>query len=480
MLTGTIIAVFAVGIILSCIYIIYERNSPAATLAWLLLMIILPFFGLAAYLVLGRRRVDMRIKLLRAIRDGVGDIREKLEFQNTFNSVVKLGGCSKKYEDLMLLAYRFPGLPPTMGNGIKVLKDADASYPEMFKSIKEAKEHIHAMYYIIEPDEAGRMLRDALVEKAKEGVEVRLLYDDIGSISMKLSFFKPLIDAGGMVREYRPVHFARLRTLYANFRNHRKILVVDGKTAHTGGINIGEEYLGRDPRMGYWRDTNIQVTGPAASHLQLIFAEDWYYVTGELLTKAYVKPPHQDIESGDGIVQIVPSGPDRSRNQIAHLYFTAITTARKRLFITTPYFVPDESVQTAIIAACLRGVDVRLLVPQTCDRKIIKYASHSYYRELLEVGCRIFEYKKGFVHSKTMSVDGELAIVGTANMDLRSFRLNFEVCAVCYCGETARMMDEQFLADLEDSETIRMKSFRKRPGADIFLENVARLTSSLL
>jgi cardiolipin synthase len=479
MLTGTIIAVFAVGIILSCIYIIYEHNSPAATLAWLLLMILLPFLGLVTYLLFGRRRVDMRIKLLRAIRDGVGDIREKLEFQESFHSVVKSGACGKKYEDLMRLAYRFPGLPPTMGNGIKVLKDADASYPEMFRSIREAKEHIHAMYYIIEPDEAGRMLRDALVEKAREGVEVRLLYDDIGSISMKLKFFKPLIDAGGMVREYRPVHFARLRTLYANFRNHRKILVVDGKVAHTGGINIGDEYLGKDPELGYWRDTNIQVTGPAASHLQLIFAEDWYYVTGELLTKAYVKPPPQDVEGG-GIVQIVPSGPDRSRNQIAHLYFTAITSARKRLFITTPYFVPDESVQTAIIAACLRGVDVRLLVPQTYDRKIIKYASHSYYRELLEVGCKIFEYKKGFVHSKTMSVDGELAIVGTANMDLRSFRLNFEVCAVCYCGETARLMDEQFMADLEDSEAIRMKSFRKRPGADIFLENVARLTSSLL
>ena len=186
MLIATIISVFLVGIILSCIYIIYEHNSPAATLAWLLLMIILPIFGLAAYLVLGRRMVNMRIKLLRAIRDGVGDIREKLEFQNSFHSVVKSGGCAKKYEDLMLLAYRFPGLPPTMGNGIKVLKDADASYPEMFKSIREAKEHIHAMYYIIEPDEAGRMLRDALVEKAKEGVEVRLLYDDIGSIGMKL------------------------------------------------------------------------------------------------------------------------------------------------------------------------------------------------------------------------------------------------------------------------------------------------------
>ena len=479
MLTATIIAVFLVGIILSCIYIIYEHNSPSATLAWLLSMIFLPFIGLAAYLVLGRRRVDMRIKLLRAIRDGVGDIRGKLEFHESFNSVVKSGGCAKKYEDLMRLAYKFPGLPPTLGNSIKVLKDADASYPEIFRSIRDAKEHIHAMYYIIEPDEAGRRFRDALTEKAKEGVEVRLLYDDIGSIGTKLSFFKPLIDAGGIVKEYRPVHFARLRTLYANFRNHRKILVVDGRTAHTGGINIGDEYLGKDPELGYWRDTNIEITGPAASHLQLIFAEDWYYVTGELLTKAYVKPPPLGVEGG-GVVQIVPSGPDRTRNQIAHLYFTAITSARKRLFITTPYFVPDESVQTAIIAACLRGVDVRLLVPRIYDKKIIKYASHSYYRELLEVGCRIFEYKKGFVHSKTMSVDGELAIVGTANMDIRSFRLNFEVCAVCYCGETARLMDEQFMADLEDSEAIRMKSFRKRPGADIFLENVARLTSSLL
>ena len=479
MLTVLIIAFLATGIIISCIFIIYEHNSPAATMAWLLAMVLLPFVGLLAYFIFGRRRLKMRIKLLRALREEVGDIREKLEFHNSLMHVFHKEPCGERYKDVMLLAYRYPGLPPTAGNRVTVQKDASESYPDMLRAIADAKEHIHAMYYIIEPDESGRRLRDAIAEKARQGVEVRLLYDDIGSWNTKHAFFGPLIEAGGMVREYRPVHFSRFRSFYANFRNHRKILVVDGKTAYTGGINIGDEYLGKDSNFGYWRDTNIKIDGPAAGHLQLIFAEDWYYVTGELLSTAYVH--HEGTGSGHGgVVQIVPSGPDRPRDQMAHLYFTAITSAKKKLLITTPYFIPDESVQTALIAASLRGVDVRLLVPRDPKIRVIKYASRSYYRELLDVGCKIFEYKKGFIHAKTVSVDGELGIVGTANMDVRSFRLNFEVCAVSYSGEVAGQLERQFYLDIEDSESIRIKRFDRRPRPEVFLENVARLTSSLL
>lgn len=475
MLTYLILAVIVAGVLVSCVFIIYEHQSPTATMAWLLAMILLPFGGLFAYFIFGRRRPKMRIQLLKAIRDGVGDLREKLDFDASFRTVLEKS--DRHHQDLMQLAYRF-GMPPTIGNEVMLQSDASESYPDMFGAIAGAKEHIHAMYYIIEPDESGRALRDALTERARAGVEVRLLYDDLGSWSMKLKFFKPLIEAGGVVHEYRPVHFSRFRSAYANFRNHRKILVVDGRTAYTGGINIGDEYLGKDPAIGYWRDTNIKVTGPAASHLQLIFAEDWYYVTGELLSRAYVK--HDEFRAGGQIVQVVPSGPDRLRDQVAQLYFTAITSARKKLYITTPYFIPDESVQTALIAASLRGVDVRLLVPWTYDRKIIKYASHSYYRELLFAGCRIFEYKKGFIHAKTMCVDGDLGIVGTANMDVRSFRLNFEVCAVCYGDETAGRLEEHFFRDLKDSEEVRIFKFSKRPRVDVFLENTARLMSAVL
>jgi cardiolipin synthase len=476
MLTYAILAVIVAGVLVSCVFIIYEHNSPTATMAWLLAMILLPFVGLGAYFIFGRRRPKMRIQLLKAIREGVGDIRSKLDFDASYHAVLERSG--SRHKDLMQLAYRF-GMPPTLGNEVELQNDATESYPDMFKAISGAREHVHAMYYIIRPDDSGRALRDALTERARAGVEVRLLYDDLGSWDMKLKFFKPLVEAGGFVHEYRPVHFSRFRTAYANFRNHRKILVTDGKTAYTGGINIGDEYLGKDKDIGYWRDTNIKVTGPAASHLQLIFAEDWYYVTGELLTGAYVK--HGEFRQGGGhIVQVVPSGPDRLRDQVAQLYFTAITSACEKLYITTPYFIPDESVQTALIAASLRGVDVRLLVPQTYDRKIIKYASHSYYRELLFAGCRIFEYKKGFIHSKTMCVDGDLGIVGTANMDVRSFRLNFEVCAVCYSGDTPALLEEQFMRDLKDSDEIRIMKFSRRPRVDVFLENTARLMSAVL
>ncbi|MHB8172893.1 MAG: cardiolipin synthase [Nitrospirota bacterium] len=477
MWTFIILAVLALSIALSCVFIIYEHQSPAATMAWLLAMVLLPFLGLGAYFVFGRRKVNMRIRLLQAIRDAFGEVRHKLEFDEIFSR--SLTAAARHHQDLMRLAYSFPGMPPTSGNMVKVQKDAEESYPDMFEAIAGAKDYIHAMYYILRPDETGIKLRDILTERAKAGVEVRLMYDDIGSWSMKLKFFEPLVRAGGQVREYRPGYFSRFRGAYANFRNHRKILVVDGKTAYTGGINIGDEYLGKDKEIGCWRDTNIKLTGPAANHLQLIFAEDWFYVTGEMLGTKYLAGDWPEDVHGE-IVQVVPSGPDRQIDQVAKLYFTAITSAQKRLYITTPYFIPDESVQTALVAASLRGVDVRLLVPLNFDRKIIKYASMSYFKELLEVGCKIYQYKKGFIHSKTMSVDGELGIVGTANMDVRSFRLNFEVCAVCYSKAVAEKLDTQFFDDLEYSMELNMKRFKKRRRTERFLENMARLMSAVL
>ena len=477
MWTILILAVLALSIVLSCMFIIYEHQSPAATMAWLLAMILLPFIGLGAYFVFGRRKVKMRIRLLQAIQNAFGDVRQKLEFDRTLNK--SLSAIVRRHRDLMRLAYSFPGPPPTTGNIALVQKDAGESYPDMFEAIAGAKNYIHAMYYILRPDGTGTKLRDILTERAKAGVEVRLMYDDIGSWSTKLKFFEPLVKAGGQVREYRPGYFSRFRGAYANFRNHRKILVVDGRTAYTGGINIGDEYLGKDREIGCWRDTNIKLIGPAANHLQLIFAEDWFYVTGEMLGTKYLAGDWPEDAAGE-IVQVVPSGPDRQIDQVAKLYFTAITSAQKRLYITTPYFIPDESVQTALIAAALRGVDVRLLIPKKFDRDIIKYASQAYFKELLEVGCRIYQYKKGFIHSKTMSVDGELGIVGTANMDIRSFRLNFEVCAVCYSKAVAENLERHFYEDLEDSMELDMKRFRKRRRRDRFLENLARLMSAVL
>ncbi|MBI5190185.1 MAG: cardiolipin synthase [Nitrospirae bacterium] len=479
MLTYLIIATLLIGIISAAVFVVYEKNSPAATMAWLLALLFIPYLGLAAYFLFGRRRLKTRVRLIRAIREKVGDLWETLDFDGSMKDALKATDGRPKYHDLMLLAYRVPGLPPTLGNLVQVQNNAEDAYPAILSSIASAREHIHALYYIIKPDSSGRKFRDALVERAKAGVEVRLLYDDIGCWQIKPDFFAPLVEAGGKVSEYRPVRFARFRTFYANLRNHRKILVIDGQTAYTGGINIGDEYLGLDAEMGFWRDTNVKLTGPAAAHVQLVFAEDWYYSTGELLTQAYVRQGETKPEGG-GIVQIVPSGPDRSREQVAQLYFTAITSARKSVYITTPYYIPDEAVQTALVAASLRGVDVRLLVPGKPDRKIIKYASRSYFRELLAAGCKIYEYRKGFIHAKTMSSDGDLAIIGTANMDIRSFRLNFEISAVCYDGAVAEELDAHFMEDIANADRIQLATFSKRPRVDQFIENMARLTSSLL
>jgi len=319
------------------------------------------------------------------------------------------------------------------------------------------------------------------VARAAAGVEVRVLCDAIGSMSLPSDFWEPLLAAGGQAASFAPLsrlipHWRRRDRV--DFRNHRKIVVVDGRVAFTGGINVGKEYLGLDPEIGKWRDTHLRIEGPAALSLQQTFMQDWLMTTGETLDDEHYLPACPGV--GECLVQVIDSGPDQRWASVELYYAQAIALSCERVWITNPYFVPSQIIESALTLAALRGVDVRILLPKKSDSRLVTLASHSYYAPLLQAGVRIFEYARGFVHAKTMVVDDWLATVGSANMDMRSFRLNFELNAFVFGARVCQDVAEQFALDLEAADEVT-KDWERRAGlARRLVRGIARLLSPLL
>jgi cardiolipin synthase A/B len=483
---------FLHGVTLS-IFVILERRQPAATLAWIVTLLFVPFLGSLLYYLFGRLRFDRRRRLRsRALaqlemeldqleEERVEPFSETLDnwMANLFIDEPTVEPENEADRALIGLALRVGATQVFQGNGEEVLCNAQQAYPAIEEAIQLAQHHIHLEYYIFRPDNSGRWLRDLLVERARHGVEVRLLYDGIGSHEIDEEFLRPLVEAGGKASSFSPLRFPfRLRRSKINFRNHRKIIVIDGRIGFTGGLNIGDEYQGHDPHLGFWRDTHLKIEGPAVRGLQQIFAEDWCYGTRELLIDRIYYPLLEG--AGSDLVQIIPSGPDQNWEPIRRIYFFAIVNARNRVWITTPYFVPDEAILTALTTAALRGVDVRLLLPNRSDLSLVTYAGRSYYRDLLRAGVRIYEYQKGLLHAKTLVVDGTSGTIGSANMDIRSFSLNFEVNAFVYGPRFAEALEDLFLADLQDAHEIDLLSHFRRPFLQRFGESAARILSPLL
>jgi cardiolipin synthase len=314
--------------------------------------------------------------------------------------------------------------------------------------------------------------------KAQQGVEVRVLLDWIGAYSVRARFLAPLLEAGAKVAWFNPVSLTRLRTRYTNFRTHRKILICDGRIGFTGGINVSEEQTSEFAGSRAWRDTHIRIEGSAVRALQRVFIEDWHFATGELLNgPRYLRPARA---RGDEMVQIVASGPDGEGYAIHKLFFAAIASAHERVFITTPYFVPDDPILSALVTAAMRGVDVRVIVPAASDSRLVDLAARSYFPELLAAGVRLFEYLPRFIHAKTLVIDRHVAIVGSANLDNRSFRLNFEVCAAVYGTSFVARLAAAFEDDLHECREVRTKQIRRGSLVQRFGESVARLFSPLL
>ncbi|WP_309122400.1 cardiolipin synthase [Paenibacillus sp.] len=457
-----------------------ELRRPSKAIAWLSIMFMLPIVGLFVYYFIARE-YRQRTMVKRRERETVEEAnRHRLPpHAHELQRITDFPNPSMQEEKRLFgLLRSFPDATITMRNDTTVLASAQETYRVMLEDIERAKDHIHMLYYIWNDDVYGRKFHDVLVRKALEGVEVRIIYDGIGAYSTPKGFWNSLRAAGGHVHCFLPAVIA-LFDKRLNYRNHRKITVVDGMVGYVGGINIGDEYTGKDKKLGYWRDTSVRIMGDAVYELQRVFAKDWQFVCGERLPYAERFFPKHPVAAKD-TVQIVPSGPDSNWNTILEMYFTAICSAKERIFVTTPYLIPDRSLLMALKTAALAGVDVRIVIPGVADSKVTLWASLSFVEELLQTGVRIYRYRKGFMHAKIVVVDDHFATTGTANMDLRSFFDNFEINAAFFDEKIVARFASDVLLDIAESEELRLDAFATRGKLQIAKEALGRLISPLL
>jgi cardiolipin synthase len=434
--------------------IITERRESAATLAWVLAIVFLPFLGALCYALFGARRLRRQRLLYRDRTASLAQAMADAQLAETDRCVPD----HPAERELCAVLRDEAGLP-VPGNQVEILNHPAAAYDRILEAISSARQTVHMEYYIFQADETGQRFLDALAERARAGVEVRLLVDAVGSWRLGRRTLQALAAHGAKTGVFNPLR------LWSNnwgfhLRNHRKIVIVDGRVGFTGGLNIGDRFRGRRSALGPWRDTHLRIEGPAAARLQAVFAGDWHFVTGELLAADRYYPAGPG--SGQALVQVVASGPDSGCESIHRAIFTSLNVARRRAWMTTPYFVPDQSVMVAMKVAALRGVDVRLLVPGRSDHPLVFWAGRSLYQELLESGVKIYEYRPGMLHAKIMTVDGHIGVVGSANIDRRSFSLNFEASAVLYDRALVGKLEAQFEADLEPARRVTLPLERTR------------------
>ncbi|GIP35760.1 cardiolipin synthase [Paenibacillus sp. J2TS4] len=466
----TSLAVLFVGLI-----IFMENRHPSSTVAWILVLALVPVVGFFFYLMFGQNYRKRRNFNRKALRDA--QAYTFIENRSLANEHI-LAKFPESQQNLFRLSQTVGKSPISFSTETEILTNGDATFSAILNELEKAVHHIHMEYYIYRNDEIGTQIQQVLIQKAKAGVKVRFLFDAVGSLKLPTFFLDEMKQAGVEVVAFAPVYIPLLSNK-VNFRNHRKIVVIDGEVGFIGGLNVGDEYLSRSTTYGFWRDTHILVRGEAVRTLQIIFLQDWHYMTGEAhLNPEYLSPSLTETQ-GDGAVQMIASGPDNEWRTLKNLFFSMITSAKRSIWIATPYFIPDDDIYTALQVAALSGVDVKLLFPKKPDKWLPYFASHSYFRELLDAGVQIYEYEKGFMHSKILIIDGEMASIGSANMDMRSFHLNFEVNAFIYQTESTRTLVSDFQADLQDSTQINRDKFVKKWYIR-FMESAARLLSPLL
>ena len=386
----------------------------------------------------------------------------------------------QEYADLALYNLEANGAVYTRGNDIKVFTDGVEKFEDLKAEIKKAEQYIHMEYYIIQNDSLFGEISQLLMEKAREGVEVRVLFDSMGCRGMHRSDWARMERAGIQVAEFFPALLGKLQ-LRVNYRNHRKIAVIDGRIGFVGGFNVGREYLGKNKKFGYWRDTHICIEGSAVTSLAVRFVLDWNYAARENLfleDRLFEIPTY--VRGGRDPVQIISSGPDSSSQEIRDNYMRLIHMARKNIYIQTPYFIPDNDIRDALVIAAKSGIDVRIMIPCKPDHPFVYWATYSYIGEMIEAGARCYTYDNGFLHAKCMCVDGLVTCMGTANMDIRSFSLNFEVNAVVYSARTTERLMEAFENDITRSTLVTRKNYEQRDLAVRVKEQFCRLLSPVL
>jgi len=464
--TGIII----LNIIFIILLIFFERKDPTATWAWLLILTLIPVLGFVLYLFLGltpkKRKLFQRKQEEDELKkyDGkliAAELKERIkDFDHLEQSIIRLA-----FEN---------DLPAGLGyNQLDIYTSGREKFADLFEDIKNAEKFVHANYYIINDDQLGDQFMQLLTKKAAEGVEVRLLYDRMGCRNLSRYTIFELEDAGGKAVPFAPF------VLDMNYRNHRKNVVIDGQIGYLGGINIGDEYLGESRRFGDWRDTHLRLKGESVDSLQYRFLLDWSFASGNALMRKQKYFPEKKSR-GDVAVQIVSSGPDSKEAEVKSLFLKMIYEAEKSIYIQTPYFIPDQSMLEALKIAARSGVEVKIMIPDRGDHPFVYAANNSFVGELLDAGARCYRYKKGFLHSKTLCIDSRVLSIGTTNMDVRSFKLNFEINAFIYDRERARYHNQIFKEDLENSEEITKEIYESRGWTMKLRESVSRLLSPIL
>lgn len=475
--------VYIINFVSIIVTIYIERKKPINAIIWILVLTLLPMVGFGLYFVFGRNLRPNQKRIFKRKKD-----YDKLYKERLIEEKYMLD-CSKsflkdknieKYHDIIEMHINASSSIYSQDNDITIFTKADDKYDSLLKDIEAATDSIHMLYYIIRNDFIGKRIVDLLTKKAEEGVKVRFLYDHVGSFFTPVKMFRELIAAGGEVYKFFPLSFGTY--LRINYRNHRKIVVIDGKTGYTGGINIGKEYLGLDKKIKPWRDTHLRITGTSVHSLQQRFLMDWSYASknadfnDETMEDCLFPPP--EITGNTG-VQVVSSGPDSAGEQIKRGYIKMISSAKERIFIQSPYFIPDEPFLEALQIAAMSGVDVRVMVPSVPDKKFVYRATTSYIRDLLGYGIKVYLYP-GFLHSKMIVVDDKISSLGTANFDIRSFMLDFEINVFIYSTDFSLKCSEIFHNDENLSITVTKEWYNSRGLWIKIQEGICRLFSPLL
>ena len=459
--------------LLSSIEAVMSTRTSQGAIAWAIALNTFPYVAVPAYWILGRSKFQGYVTARRS------------EDQEVKDEIARAAELVQPYvvpddQKLKVQAGRaaegLAGIPYVRGNAVELLIDGDATFASILNGIDQAQDYILFQFYIVHDDEIGRKVKDHLIARAQAGIRVYFLYDEVGSHDLPKSYLDELRAAGAHVTEFNTRKGWRNR-FQINFRNHRKILVVDGHVGWVGGHNVGDEYLSRDPKFGHWRDTHMRVVGPAALGLQVSYLEDWHWATNEILELNWTPRPAPE---GDVQFLTIPTGPADELDSAMLMFIHAINSAEERIWIATPYFVPDEAVVAALQLAGLRGVDVRVLIPEKPDNFLVYLAAYSYFDESSATGVKFYRYLDGFLHEKTMLIDDYVSTIGTANFDNRSFRLNFEVTGVVIDTVFAKVVERMFLDDFTKSRRIREGEYDEKPWYFRFGVKLARLTAPLL
>lgn len=475
-----LLTVFTLYTLAIVIFLILENRRPSSTFAWMLLFYVFPIGGVVIYFLFGRDlKAFSREKKLTKQQVG-GDLTPALlplqaRQQEEIEKLKRTGSLSSR--KIVELASRNSRAPLTTYNTVEILQNAEEKYPRLIEDIKQAQHSIHMEYYIWSSDAFTEQLKEILIQKVKEGVEVRLLYDPIGSFSeLRFWYIRAMRQGGVKMYPYSPLYL--LHTI--GYRNHRKIVIIDGKIGYTGGLNISQEHIDGPGRFNSWRDTHLRLTGEVVRVLQASFVTIWYNSTSESLSSEDYFPPVEETNHYLPI-QLINSGPDSQWEAVKQLYFFMIMTAEEHVYIQSPFFILDESISDALRAAALSGVDVKVIVaPYGPGNQLPYWAGRTYIQEMAQAGVRIFFYEEGYFHAKTISIDGKVCCIGSSNMDIRSFSINYEATAVIYDERTAKELEEDFLNDLGYCSEFSLEAYEKINVFSRLRDSLARLFSPLL